>query len=152
MKGFISSRGGNLLSINAWVKACHVMVIYLFFGLFWVGGVVAQPSIVESSATIPRNEVPKLSNSDLQIRECGLEESVNVSRPIGGGGGIESTKLSKNSGTELSRGGIVSIKPDVSEPAKNGDESANESDELLAQFTVILVIIMNIGFLTTLNA
>lgn len=152
MKCFISSSGCNFLSINAWVKSSHVMVIYLFFGLFWVSTVIAQPSIIESSAAIPRHKVTELSDSALKVRESGFKESINVTRPISSVDGVVSAKLGKNGVAELSRGGIVSIKSDVSEPAKNGDESANDSDDLLAQFTIFLVIIMNIGFLATLNA
>ena len=118
MKDFVSSRSCNFLSINTWVKACHVMVVYLFFGLFWVGGVVAEPSIIKSPATIPRHEMPKLSNSSLQIRECGSEKSIFALRPLSDYW-IEYIKLFEDCGAKLCGSRVISTKSNVSEPPKD---------------------------------
>ena len=151
MKSFISSLYCNFLSFRQWVKACHVMVIYLSFSIFWVSTVIAQPSVIKSPTAIPRNEIAKLSNGSLQNRESGLKEGIFVSRPVNDYW-IESSKLAEDSGAELSRSGVVSIKSNVSEAAENSDESAENGDDCLYQFSVILVIIMNSGFLAILNA
>lgn len=107
------------------------MMVYLFFGLFWVSGVVAQPSFVESTATIPWNEVPELSNSGLQIRESGFEKSIFVSRPVSDYW-VDSSKLAENSTTELNRGGIELVKPsvEVKQPStKASQKNSSNNDE-----------------------
>ncbi|ACT48286.1 hypothetical protein Mmol_1380 [Methylotenera mobilis JLW8] len=111
MKCFISSSRCNFLSINAWVKTCHVMVIALFLA-FGIGTVVAQPSIIKSPAAIAGDEMTKLSNGGLHVRESGFEESVLVFRPVSSDR-VESAKLGNDSGAELGGSGVKFIEPEV---------------------------------------
>ena len=75
------------------------MVIALFIGLVWVGGVEAQPSAIKSGAVPPRNEGTEVFNGSLQSREVGLEKEVNIARPIRDSG-INGSKLCQNDGTK----------------------------------------------------
>ena len=114
MKGSISYFLSLTSGFTVILKSC-VMVIYLICVLFWIGAVVAQPSIIESPATIPRNEITELSNSDFQIRKGRFKESLLVLRPVVNSG-VDTTKLGDNGTSKLSGSGVVSIKPDVSKP------------------------------------
>ena len=116
MKRFVSYFFSLLGSLAIILKR-HVMVVYLFFGLFWVGAVVAHPSIIESPDAIPRNEIAELSNGGLQIRESGFKESILVLRPVINSG-VDTAKLGNNGTSKLSGSGVVSIKPNVSEPPR----------------------------------
>lgn len=144
MKGFISYFLSLTSGLTVILKR-RVMVIYLSFGLFWVGAVVAKPSIIESPAAIPRNEVSELSNSVFQIRENSFKESILILRPVSDNG-VERAKLGDDGTSKFSGSGVVSIKPNVSETTKNGDKSAENGDDWLYQFSIILVIVMNIFF------
>ena len=150
MKRFVSYFF-SLLGGLATILKSYVMVVCLTFGLFWVGAVIAHPSIIESPEAIPRNEIAELSNGGLQIRESGFKESILVLRPVINSG-VDTAKLGNNGTSKLSGSGVVSIKPDVSEPTKNGDKSAENGDDWLYQFSIILVIVMNIFFPSQLNA
>ena len=136
MKCFVSSFL-CLISIFSAILKRHVMVVYLFFGCFWVSTVIAQPSVVEIPATIPWYEMTELSNGNLQIRESGLEESIFVFRP-NSSNGVESAKLGKDSGAELNGGVTISLKSNVSETAENGDECTEDRNDCLTQFSMTM--------------
>ena len=136
MKCFVSSFL-CLISIFSAILKRHVIVVYLAFGCFWVSIVVAQPSIIESPATIPRYEMTELRNGNLQIRESGFEKSIFVFRPIGNNW-VESAKLGKDSGTELNGGVTISLKSNISETAENGEECTEDRDDCLTQFSMTM--------------
>ena len=150
MKSFISYFFSLLGGLPIILKS-YVMVVCFTFGLFGVGAVVAQPSIIESPVAIPWNETAELGNGGFQIRESCFKESILVSRPVTNSG-VDTAKLGNNCTSKLSGSNVISIKPNKSESTKNGDESAENGDDWLYQFSIILVIIMNIFFLTQLNA
>ncbi|MFZ3088582.1 MAG: hypothetical protein WA123_11010 [Methylotenera sp.] len=155
MKSFISSHSCNFLSFRQWVKACHVVMVYLAFSIFWVSGVVAQPSFIESATTIPGNEMAELSNGGLQIRECRFEESVFVSRPVSDYW-IDSSKLCENSSAELNGGSIkfveskvkisnVTAKAGQRKSANNGEPEISDGFKYFWQF-MALTLMLNFIF------
>ena len=155
MKSFISSRGCNFLSFRQWVKTCHVMVVYLVFGIFGVSTVVAQPSIVKRPATIPGYEMTELSNGILQIRKSGFEKSIFVFRP-NSSNWIESVKLSKDGGTELNGGAHApsflitpSGKSMISQSDKKDTDETYQCDGYCAFYLTLPIWIM--GYLTAMG-
>ena len=127
MKCFVSSSFTILLHFANIMKR-HVMMVYLVFGIFGVSTVVAQPSIVKRPVKIAGYEMTELSNGNLQIRESVFEESIFVFRP-NSRNGVESTKLGKDSGTELNRGNVKIVNAEIkisNVPSKTSQQGSTD--------------------------